>query len=86
MTNSDWNFLPFDPPALYPSGFDGVHVTVNDMDYGVPSTFSSLSDSGSNEPRPLPSSLVPSPSNSQGKNSPDEHSIFIHEIKLLTYH
>ncbi|KAJ5433376.1 bZIP transcription factorbZIP-1, partial [Penicillium daleae] len=65
LTNSDWNFLPIDPPTLYPSGFDGVHVTVNDLAYGVPSTFGSLSDSGSNEPQPLPSSLVPSPSNSQ---------------------
>ncbi|KAJ5900805.1 uncharacterized protein N7473_004875 [Penicillium subrubescens] len=39
------------------------------MDYGVPSTFGSLSDSGSIEPRPIPSSLVPSPSNSQDGHS-----------------
>ncbi|KAF3385125.1 hypothetical protein F1880_002868 [Penicillium rolfsii] len=69
IANSDWNFLPIDHPALYPSGFDGVHVPVNDLDYSVPSTFGSLSDSGSNEPRPLLPSLIPSPSNSQ-----DEHS------------
>ncbi|KAJ5371113.1 uncharacterized protein N7496_007205 [Penicillium cataractarum] len=65
IANTDWNFLPIDPPALYTSGFDSVHVTVNDGDYGVPSTFGSLSESGSNEPRPLPPSLIPSPSNSQ---------------------
>ncbi|CEJ58279.1 Putative BZIP transcription factor JlbA/IDI-4 [Penicillium brasilianum] len=66
IANTDWNFDPLEPPpALYTSGFDGVHVTVNDEAYGVPSTFDSLSDSGCNEPRPLPPSLIPSPSNTQ---------------------
>ncbi|KAJ5159734.1 uncharacterized protein N7482_006738 [Penicillium canariense] len=64
FANSDWNFLPIAHPTSYPSGFDGVHVPVNDMGYGVLSTFSSLSDSGSNEPQPLPPSLVPSSTNS----------------------
>lgn len=66
FANTDWNYLPIDPIPLYPTGFDDVHVTVNDVDYGVPSTFGSLSDSGSIKSQPLPSSLIPSPSNSQG--------------------
>lgn len=44
-------------------------MTVNDVDYGVSSTFGSLSDSGSIESQPPRSSLIPSPSDSQDGHS-----------------
>lgn len=66
VANTDWNYLPIDPIPLYPTGFHDVQVAVNDVDYGVPSTFGSLSDSGSIESQPPRSSLIPSSSDSQG--------------------
>ncbi|KAJ5690534.1 hypothetical protein N7462_004926 [Penicillium macrosclerotiorum] len=65
---SDWNLLPVGHPVSYSANVGGVHSTVNNMEYGMPSTFTSLSDSGSNEPPTLHTSLLPSSSNSQDEN------------------
>ncbi|KAJ5587089.1 uncharacterized protein N7459_002854 [Penicillium hispanicum] len=70
FADTDWNFLTIDHVDPYPAILNGADMTVDNLGYGVPSTFSSLSDSGSNGPRNLLSnSLAPSSANSQ-----DEHS------------
>ena len=68
LAETDWNILSIDPATPFPTGFDGLDLTVHDTCYGVASTFPSLSDSESIEPQTLPpASLVPSSAGSQGQ-------------------
>ncbi|KAJ5298501.1 uncharacterized protein N7443_006621 [Penicillium atrosanguineum] len=64
IADTDWNFVSINHATPYPA-FDGVNPSVNDMGYGMASTFASLSDSGSSEPNPVPSIHVASSVNSQ---------------------
>lgn len=69
FADTDWNFVSINHATPYP-GFDGVDVSVNDLGYGMASTFASFSDSGSNEPLGLPvSAHVASSMNSQGETN-----------------
>lgn len=69
FADTDWNFVSINHATPYP-GFDGVDVSVNDLGYGMASTFASFSDSGSNEPLGLPvSAHVASSMNSQDGSS-----------------
>lgn len=69
LVEPDWNILPTNHATPYPTGFDGVDLSVSDMGYGMASTYASLSDSGSNEPQSLLApSVTASLANSQGEN------------------
>lgn len=70
FTDTDWNFLSLEDATPYPAGLDGAGADfdiINDPGYGMASTtFSSLSDSGSQDPMIIPPSVVASSTNSQG--------------------
>jgi len=53
FADADWNFLSISHVTPYP-GFDGADIPVNDLGYGMTSTFASLSDSGSNDLHSIP--------------------------------
>ncbi|KAJ5980751.1 hypothetical protein N7481_008049 [Penicillium waksmanii] len=66
FANTDWNIVSADHSVPYPD----IDVAVNNLGYGMTPTFTSISDSASNEPQSFaPSPLVPSPPNSLGSAS-----------------
>ncbi|CAI7668624.1 unnamed protein product [Penicillium pancosmium] len=61
FANTDWNIVSADHSVPYPD----IDVAVNNLGYGMTPTFTSISDSASNDPQSFaPSPLVPSPPNS----------------------
>lgn len=64
FADTDWNFVSAHDSVPYPD----IDVAINDLDYSITSTFTSISDSATNDPQSFaPSPRVPGSVNSQGE-------------------
>ncbi|OQE27726.1 hypothetical protein PENSTE_c004G09136 [Penicillium steckii] len=66
FADTDWNFVSAHDSVPYPD----IDVAINDLDYSITSTFTSISDSATNDPQSFaPSPRVPGSVNSQDGQS-----------------
>lgn len=66
FADTDWNLVSAHDSIPYPD----IDVAINDLDYSITSTFTSISDSATNDPQSFaPSPLVPGSVNSQDGQS-----------------